>query len=56
MINQIKIKLLLQDGGSAHDLFTDLGIIYRKYIKSLQTSIVDFRHFHSFSGLLFPAS
>ena len=38
----------MEDGGSAHDLFTGLGVIYRKFITSSLTSIVNFRHFHIF--------
>ena len=38
----------MQDGGSARDIFCGSGFIHKEYIMSPLTSIINFRHFHSF--------
>ena len=48
MVNILDLQFLIQGGGSAHDIFRGSGFIYKEYITSPFTSIVNFRHFHSF--------
>ena len=37
-----------QGGGSARDIFRGSGFIHKEHIMSQLTSIINFRHFHSF--------
>ena len=39
---------LIQGGGSARDIFCGSGFIYKEYIISPFTSVINFRHFDSF--------